>query len=148
MSLHKKVLSMVSLLDDTSAQIRQLVREQLVELGEPVLPYLAESYIDVEDVDIKEQIRELTQEIILHRFENRIALLGDREDNIALERFSFKIAQLEYPGLSIREYEQQLDQMALEIRTQTTANSSKLELVQSLNWYLFKKFGLQANRFR
>jgi regulator of sirC expression with transglutaminase-like and TPR domain len=148
MDLQNKIASLMQLIDDSSSEVRRLAWEELRNMGDAVLPYLAEAYVDIEEIEIKEQIHALSRSMVLDRFERSTSLLGDREDNAALERFLFKIAQLEYPGLDIGEYTRWLDQIANEIRIQTTVNSSKLELIQSINWYLFQVFGLKPNRDR
>jgi len=145
-NLYSEVQSLITLLDDSSDVVAKLARQRLVELGVAAYPILLDTYLDYSGVEIKEILHKIMRDIRLNRLEKEIISLRDNMDLSELERLAFRIAQLEYPSLNIFSYKMQLDQISVKIRDYVTINSSKLELIQGINWYLYNKFGLVPNR--
>jgi len=67
------------------------------------------------------------------------------EEEIDLARASLLIAQGEYPQLVIEDYLDRLDQMAAEVNIRITGKRRPMEIIQSINRYLFDECGFYGN---
>lgn len=145
-NIYSEVQSLIKLLDDSSSNVADLAHNRLVELGSAAYPVLLDHYLDYHKPELKETIHVILREIRLNRLHREILEIGTTDDINELERLAFRIAQLEYPSLNLINYKVLLDQMSVKIRDYVTVNSSKMELIQGMNWYLFNKYGLGPNR--
>ena len=143
--LKKEMETIISLLDDTSPTVTNLAREKLLDMGDFIYPALVEAYIQNENLEIKKALHSILKEINYEKVESEILFFDFENEYIALENLSFKIARLEYPTLQIENYKNLLSHYSDNIRYSVTANSSKLELLQGINWYLFTVLGLNGD---
>ena len=76
----------------------------------------------------------------------RFAHVVDRpESSVNLGEGALLIAEDAYPGLDVDAYLQRIDEIAEPAREKVRADSSLLEMVQTLNGHLFGELGFQGN---
>lgn len=144
-NLHNQIKALIHLLSDPNERVASAIRDQLVSIGEPALPYLAEA--EIQQPQHADRIVHVIQAIHSSQLEQELqTLVGRAQEEVDLEAGTFLIARLAYPTLDVQHYRQEIDQLAAEVRDRFTPGISSLAAVKILNQYLFQQKGFYGNR--
>ncbi|GJL56954.1 MAG: hypothetical protein NPIRA02_40860 [Nitrospirales bacterium] len=144
-STERKIQALLQLLTDPNAHVADMIQQELVTMGEIVLPYLEECDWRGQELgprlaDIREDIRFMTLQSELKQ------LLADGGQPLDLEAAIFLLARTAYPNIDMRDYSQQLDDLAAEIRPRLVPSLTSEQANHVLCRYLFKEKGFFGNR--
>ena len=141
----KKLHDLFRLLSDPNDRVAATIQDQLIQYGEPVLPYLIDA--EQQDPTLGERLADVRDEIrflgVKEEFQQCCAADGD---NIDLEVGAFLIAKLAYPTLDIAYYSQLIEDLAQEVRPRLTPRSLPHQMIQTFNQYLFEEKAFRGNR--
>lgn len=139
-----QIKSLIRLLSDDDDKVARTIGDKLVEIGEPVVPYLQE--IELEHPDMARRIERILDEIRGGRLEMELRTLAIRpDDEVDLEQGVFFIARYGYPALDVSGYVRQLDDMAAELRDRMGTRVSGEETVKMVGRFLFAEQGYRGN---
>lgn len=143
--MEKKIPALLRLLSDPEERVAATIQNQLVQIGEPVLPYLTEA--ERQDPTLCHRLATVREAIYFSALENEFqqCCSVDR-DNIDLEVGAFLIAKSAYPTLDVVYYRQILDNLAQEVRPRLTSKRSPRQRIQVFNRYLFEEKAFRGNR--
>ncbi|MCF8721399.1 transglutaminase-like domain-containing protein [Nitrospina gracilis] len=139
--------SLIRLMDDRDAFVRERVQVRLVELGEEALPFL-EKARSVENLALRAEIAE-----VLKRIEPR--LIGQEFEALAqtpasedldLEQGVCLIMRYGHPDADPVQVEEMLDSLAANLAPRIRAQAGGEELVRALTDFLFHEKGFHGNK--
>ena len=113
-------------------------------------PVQALRHLDTEAKRLEEQAARLRQSSVdLHRRLARdqlMALFQKGEENVDLFRASLLIAKIDDPAIDVDHYEQLLNLMASEVKSQFEGNEDSAEKLKTMLSYLFEQNGFHGSR--
>ena len=139
-----KIKSLIALLDDDDNKAFELIREQILEIGPDLMPFL-ENYEDKSDNDFtKSRISLVYDELKLKK------VVGDINE---WRQYNYKnlfqglaiIAAFQYPRLDISTVSGLLNKIRQEFWTEVNDNLKPLEKVKVLNRIFFNVYGFKGN---
>lgn len=138
--------SLVGLLDDEDPGSLDLVRQQILSIGDPVLPFLEEVRAKARP-PMAAKLDAMTREL---RFQNLkeafVKLSVSREPD--LEAGALLITRFGYPGLDVSAYSRWLDETAQKVASELPAGADVAARFQRLNAHLFQTLGFAGNETR
>lgn len=142
----RELRSLVTLLDDEDPRSLDLVRRQILSIGDPVLPFIEEVRAKAHP-DMAARLDAVTREL---RFQNLkeafLKLSVSREAD--LERGAFLITHFGYPGIDTASYTRWLDEVAEEVLDGLPSRADETARFQRLNSHLFQTLGFCGNEKR
>ena len=138
---------LIRLIDDRDEFVRKQVREQLIKLGEDVIPFL-EMAARTENLEVKSIALEIIQEVapkqILEQF--RQLAISSPSGHWDLETGVMFLQKFGYPNEETNKISQSLDQLATELSGLTKQKESPEQTVKTLTHFLFLEKGFEGNK--
>ena len=136
--------ALIRLLDDD--QVYEDVRKRLVEHGKDAVPFLRR-ILDYEDTDRIIQAREILREIHSQVYEDEWIDLFQRMQgrDIDLEPALWLLARFAYPALDIVEYQEELDEIAEEVRERIRMSDTMEDRIRRMVSVLANNYGFTGN---
>ena len=137
-----EIRALISLLDDPDQIVQDAIHQRFKELGRRAIPTLQHAKKAAED-PMRLKIGKLMQELHFSEIEQHwrnIMCMPDAE----LEHGSFLLALHRFPGLNIKQFQAQLDDMAESIRPQVDA-AEGVGKAFVLSSYLCEELGFRGN---
>ncbi len=138
----EEMRSLASLLDDSDPKNLDLVSRQILEIGEPILPYLEELDAHL-GPEVSTRAKNLSRRVRFERLRQEFVRLA-ASPNPDLEQGSWLVCRFGTPGFSPTPYTQWLDHVAAKIREDRPPTPDAA--FQKLNWLLFHHMGFAGNR--
>ena len=138
--------SLVTLLDEEDPQSLDLVRRQILRIGDPILPFLDELRAR-SDQAMAARVDEMARQL---RFSNlrseflRLAAAGEPD----LEKGALLLCRFGYPGLETSAYSAWLDRVAGQVQDELPSEADAVMAFQRLNSHLFQAMGFCGNETR
>lgn len=142
----KALRSLVTLLDEQDPASLELVREQMLRVGEPLLPYLEEFRAQA-PTELAARAQAVAGELRFMTLERDFAALA-REPRPDLETGAFLVARFGYPGLDEQPYRDWLDRVAAQVRGDLPSGADHALILQRLSSALFQGMGFAGNEAR
>jgi regulator of sirC expression with transglutaminase-like and TPR domain len=142
----KELRSLVTLLDEEDPKSFDLVRRQILSIGEPVLPFLEEVRAGA-DMGLAARADAMTREVRFQRIKEDFALLA-RAPEFDLEAGSLLLARFAYPGVEPSVYSTWLDRVAARVFDDLPSDADAALTFQRLNSHLFQSLGFTGNETR
>lgn len=140
----KNITAQIKLLDDPDDLIFNAVRENLIELGEVVIPELEKAWESTFDEKMQERIEDIIKYIQFRSVKNGMEKwVGDGAKDIAYG--SFLLAKYQYPDLSWEGILKQIDALKNEIWLELNQNLTALEKIRVLNHVFFEQHKFSPN---
>lgn len=139
--------ALMALIDDDDPAVTASVLEKLVELGAAAAPALREVMETEPNRVAVEHARAALGRISVGVFRRGIEqLVGGLEEDqdIDLESAAFTVALVAYPELEIREYSQQLDRFASQLKFVVANSSDEFSQAKAIGRYLFQELGFRG----
>lgn len=144
--MDKEIDALISLLDDPDEDVYQMVRQQLVSIGEQVIPRLENSW-EFNSFGLVFQSR---IEDIIHiiQYERVYKNLEQWSRHGAQDLFegALHIARYQYPDLNEVEVKNELLKIRQDIWLELNDNLTALEQVKVFNKVLFEQHGFRGNK--
>lgn len=142
----RELRCLVALLDEEDPSSLELVRRQILSIGNPVLPFLEEVRAKAQP-ELAARLDAVTRQL---RFQNLkedfLKLSLSRQAD--LEQGAWLIAHFGYPGVDTASYSRWLDEVAQEVLDALPARADEMERFQRLNTHLFHVLGFCGNEKR
>ncbi len=143
MSLEKRIISLVRLLDDEDAFISKVAYEKLVNSGDGAIPVLL-SLRETVSENLRNLLDEIVETIRYRSYLGEIAsYFNDAERDI--ERGAYLVAKFAYSDVNFKEYSEKLDLMAFELRRRIYTKESFDDIVDAVNKFFFVEKGFRGN---
>ncbi|MEK7859696.1 MAG: transglutaminase-like domain-containing protein [Elusimicrobiota bacterium] len=137
--------SLVDLLDDEDPLSFDLVRRQILDIGEPVLPFLEEMRAKSQP-EVAAKVDAMTRALRFQNLKDAFLRLSVSRDP-DLEKGALLITRFGYPGIDPAVYTRWLDKVATQVQDEA-ASSDPAVIFQHLNSHLFKAMGFSGNETR
>jgi len=141
-----EIRSLVSLLDEQDPGNLDLVQRQILDLGDPALPFLDEMRGRA-DADVAARVDALARRLHYRGLRQAFADLAASGDP-DLEQGVLLIARFGYPGADPAMYSGWLDSLAAQIRKSLPPGAAAAEAFPHLNSQLFAVMGFSGNEKR
>ncbi len=138
--------SLVRLLEDEDPGSQDLVRRQILRIGEPVLPFLDDFRASCA-ADLTPRVDNLILELRFRRLRGEFVRYASSPEP-DLETGAFLLCRFGYPGLKTAPYSAWLDEVAASVRESTVEKDDPYAMMQVLNTHLFQKLGFTGNEDR
>jgi len=144
-----EIQALITLLGDEDANIRNIAREHLLQIGREAEGYLQQAAHDDGDgrtrIEARHVLAQIRQEDLISSF-YVLGLL--EEEQIDLEHAAFLLARVGYPDLDIAPFQKELEGLAARIRERLPLpppNPSGRPIVEAINQVLFVEEGFHGN---
>ena len=138
--------SLVCLLDDEDPASLDLVKKEILTLGERVLPFLEELRAKSEP-SLAARVDAMTVALRLRRLKTDFAALA-ADAQTDLEKGAFLLCRFAYPGVDYSVYSGWLDRVAAKIQDDLPSDADAAQTFQKVNGHLFRAMGFAGNEAR
>ena len=145
MTRNNNIHALVQLLDDSDAEVVEIVEKKLIEEGAYYVPELEEIWLENQYPELNNRIEE-----IIKRYQ-KVSLLQDidlwlkkKEDATALEAWVLA-SRVQYPGLKIGMIKAHLNQLKIDAWVKMGGVRNPLDQIQILNHIFFETYGFKGN---
>ena len=143
-STERKIQALLRLLTDPNPKVASTIQQELVSLGEVVLPFLDHSEFATQGLEAR--VEEIREDIRFSTIRRELEQLLTDEQQLNLESGTFLIARSAYPNLDVESYVRKLDDLAEEVRPRIHPTLPPEDASQILCEYLFQEKGFCGNR--
>ena len=144
--------AMIRLLDDTDHEIYDHVEKRLLDIGNPVIPYLEKAWESSMDYTLQQRIQAVIHKIqylvLKHDLVNWSKSSGaNAYENMHEELLqgALLVAKYQYPDLDLNVVMAQLNKLKKEIWLELNDNLSALEKIKVINHIFFGEHGYAGN---
>lgn len=134
--------SLVRLLDEDDPKSLNLVRRQILCVGEAVLPYLEEAKAG--PAELAGRAGDMVEEILFKKLRREFAALAAAPEP-DLEKGALLLARFGYPAVNARTYVDWMDKVALQIQDGLPSDADAGMTFQRLNSHLFQVLRFNGN---
>ena len=142
----RELRSLVTLLDEEDPGSFELVRRQILRIGEPVLPFLDEARAGG-DQNLAARADVMTRAVRFQRIKDDFARLA-RAPETDLETGALLLARFAYPGIDPQVYSTWLDRVAARVFDDLPSEADAALTFQRLNSHLFQALNFVGNETR
>lgn len=138
--------SLATLLDEEDPDSLRLVRDQILRVGEPMLPFLEEFRARAE-TSVAARVEAVAGELRFTGLKRDFAALA-RQVRPDLETGAFLLARFCYPALDDKPYRLWLDRVAEKVQDDLPSDADHALILQRLSSMLFQAMGFSGNESR
>jgi regulator of sirC expression with transglutaminase-like and TPR domain len=144
--IDKEIRALIGLLDEPDASVYHLIKQQLLQMGHSVIPFLEEAWENTFDPEVQDRIEEIIHQIqfiqLKTEFENWKMVSPDD-----LMKGFLLVSRYHYPEISEAYLIEQIEQMKWEIWLELNDNLTALEKIKVVNHVMYgiHKFGANIN---
>lgn len=142
----RELRSLVGLLDEEDPKSLELVRGQIMSIGEPVIPFL-EELREASPGALGQRADVMTRELRNGALQREFRDLAKQTD-VDLERGALLVAKFGYPGFDPGLYTKWLDQVADRVRGELPQDGDTTLSLQRAAAVLFQTLGFSGNEAR
>jgi regulator of sirC expression with transglutaminase-like and TPR domain len=142
---NSRIQALINLLDDPDQLIYDQVKQEIIALGSPIIPYLEEHWEKSFNLLIQQRIEQLIHSIQLQLTKEALKQWKDSQTQPLLEA-AITIARLQYPELDEKAVRAEVDSLEKEIWLELNANYTALENINVINKIFFDKHQFAGNK--
>jgi regulator of sirC expression with transglutaminase-like and TPR domain len=139
-----KVSALISLLDDPDEAVFQMVRDELISMGQPVIPELEQSWEHITDPAHQARIESLIHHIQLTDVREKLLSWAQSEQPSAFDG-ALLVARFQYPDLNEDRVRILMDQIRQDIWIEVNDKLTALEIARVMNHIIFDIHGFSGN---
>jgi regulator of sirC expression with transglutaminase-like and TPR domain len=139
-----EIKALISLLDDNDYEVAAHVEQQIVDLGEGVIPYLEEEWEETLNQDLQKKIEDLIHNLQFKGLSVRLKEWKDTGAKDLLEGMYLVNTYL-YPDADYSEITKTIDQLYFDAWTHMKEEMHPYDQVKALNNVLFREKRFSAN---
>ncbi|MEX1187768.1 MAG: transglutaminase-like domain-containing protein [Bacteroidia bacterium] len=139
-----RLRAMIMLLEDPDEAIFSEIREQLLNLGAPVIPALEGVWESTFNPNLQRRIEDIIQVIQFSNVKEEIRLWADTGGTDLLQG-TILIARYQYPDLDEEEIRRQIELIKKDIWLELNPNLTAFEKIRVLNHILFDVYNFTGN---
>jgi regulator of sirC expression with transglutaminase-like and TPR domain len=136
--------ALISLLDDSDWEVKQHVREKLIDLGAAVIPVLEQKWEESFNPQLQKELEDLVHDLQFDQVKRRLQKWNASTDQDLLEGL-WIINTYQYPELELETLQAAVHQLYIEVWTAFSPDLLALDQVKILNHVLFKQLHFSGN---
>lgn len=136
--------ALISLLDDSDWEVKQHVREKLIDLGAAVIPVLEQKWEESFNPVLQKELEELVHELQFDLVKKRLKAWKDSQEQDLLEGL-WILNTYQYPDLELETLQASVHQLYVEAWTYFAKDLQALDQVKILNHVFFKQLQFSGN---
>jgi regulator of sirC expression with transglutaminase-like and TPR domain len=136
--------ALISLLDDSDWEVKQHVREKLIDLGAAVIPVLEQKWEESFNPQLQKELEDLVHDLQFDQVKRRLQQWSASTDQDLLEGL-WIINTYQYPELELETLQAAVHQLYIEVWTAFSPDLLALDQVKILNHVLFKQLHFSGN---
>lgn len=141
----KNIKALVSLLDDEDQEVIGHVENQIISMGNAIIPYLEHEWESNFNPDVQKRIEDLIHNLQFEALKQKFEDWGNSQEQDLLEGM-WLVASYQYPDLSYEELKKKVEQLYYNIWVEVkTLDLHPFDQVKALNNAFFGKTGFGAN---
>lgn len=141
----QKILALVKLIDDPDESIFQHVRDELINEGEIVIPFLEDSWEhDQYGLLFQNRIEQIIHDIQFNQAKKDLLAWKESNDKNLLSG-AITVAKIQYPNLNIDDITSTIQQVRKDIWVEFNDNQTAYEQIRIFNKVFFGKYGFTGN---
>lgn len=141
----QKILALVKLIDDPDESIFQHVRDELINEGEIVIPFLEDSWEhDQYGLLFQNRIEQIIHDIQFNQAKKDLLAWKESNDKNLLSG-AITVAKIQYPNLNIDDITTTIQQIRKDIWVEFNDNQTAYEQIRIFNKVFFGKYGFTGN---
>lgn len=141
---NNKIKALISLLDDEDAEIISHVENEIVSLGEKVIPFLENEWENNFNPVVQKRIEELIHAVQLDSLKEKLMTWKVEGAKDLLEGM-WIVATYQYPDLEYSKLKKDIEQLYYEVWLDLQTDLQPFEQVKAINNVLFNKLRFAAN---
>ncbi len=135
---------MVSLLDDEDHEVIQHIEEQIISMGDVLIPFLETAWEGSFNPLVQRRIEDLIHTLQLESLKERLKDWKENEQEDLMKGI-WLVACYQYPDLDLRKIKKEVDKIYYEVWLSHRTYASPYDKVKNLNNILFSKLGFSSN---
>jgi len=140
----KNLKALVSLLADEDVEILRHVRDKIISLGEPLIPFLEQEWESNFNPLVQKRIIEIIHRVQFSSLKNRLKVWKESSEQDLIEAL-WLIATYQYPDLDKNKVKAELEQIFYEVWPDMQEEMRPMDAVKVINNVLFNKLKFSAN---
>ncbi|MEY5049624.1 MAG: hypothetical protein RLZZ175_2983 [Bacteroidota bacterium] len=140
----KNLKALVSLLADEDVEILRHVRDKIISLGEPLIPFLEQEWESNFNPLVQKRIIEIIHRVQFSSLKNRLKSWKESSEQDLVEAL-WLIATYQYPDLDKNKVKAELEQIFYEVWPDMQEEMRPMDAVKVINNVLFNKLKFSAN---
>jgi regulator of sirC expression with transglutaminase-like and TPR domain len=136
--------ALISLLDDSDWEVKQHVREKLIDLGAAVIPVLEQKWEESFNPQLQKELEDLVHDLQFDQVKRRLQQWSVSTDQDLLEGL-WIINTYQYPELELETLKAAVHQLYVDVWTAFSSDLEALDHVKILNHVLFKQLHFSGN---
>jgi len=141
---NNELKALVSLLDDEDKEVLQLVEQQIISLGDTIIPFLEQEWEKNFNPFVQKKIEDLIHHLQFDSLKTRLLNWKDNNQSDLLEGM-WLLATYQYPDLSLEKLRKEFEQLYYEAWVDFKSDMHPLEQIKVLNNVIFNKMKFGAN---
>ena len=138
---------MVSLLADDDRNIYHTVHDKIISYGPASVPWLREHLLS-DDPVLRRRVREIISYFARQDADTQLlAFCLNQGEDFDLEQSTLLLSRTQYPEINLEAYSAWLDQFAGELRDRLDLNGSPVEIIKTINDYLFQELKFTGDEY-
>jgi regulator of sirC expression with transglutaminase-like and TPR domain len=140
----ERLHALIQLLDDPDREVSQHVTDELLSMGESVIPSLENAWEDCLNPTLQERIEEVVHKI---QYEDTVQSLSEwaQQDSPDLLEGLLLVNRYKFPGLDKSDLLQQIKDIEREIWIELNNNLTAFEKVNVFNHVFYELYGFKGN---
>jgi regulator of sirC expression with transglutaminase-like and TPR domain len=143
----KQRIALVSLLADDDRNIYRTVHDKIISYGPASVPWLREHLLS-DDPVLRRRVREIIYYFARQDADTQLlAFCLNQGEDFDLEQSALLLSRTQYPEINLEAYSAWLDQFAGELRDRLDLNGSPVEIIKTINDYLFQELKFTGDEY-
>ncbi|MDB5272186.1 MAG: hypothetical protein JWO58_553 [Chitinophagaceae bacterium] len=139
-----KIKALISLLDDEDAEVTVQVKNEIMSIGEAIIPFLEDEWEKNFNPLVQKRIEDIIHQFHFITLKDKLERWRKSGASDLIEGM-WLVASYQYPDLELQKVKEALDQLYFEVWPDMKEGLSPTEQVKSLNDAIFGKLKFGAN---
>jgi regulator of sirC expression with transglutaminase-like and TPR domain len=139
-----KIKALISLLDDEDAEVTVQVKNEIMSIGEAIIPFLEDEWEKNFNPLVQKRIEDIIHQLYFITLKDKLERWKKSGASDLIEGM-WLVASYQYPDLELQKVKETLDQLYFEVWPDMKEGLSPTDQVKSLNDAIFGKLKFGAN---
>jgi len=141
---NNKINALVSLLGDSDSEVSEIARNEILNIGKEVIPFLEDSYLLIESNQQKDALDSIIHKLKMEKIHTELAVWkkGDQKDLLSIW---CSISELSGRDIDHAKITKEVEQLKVEIWLGLQSNQSVVDKISYFNHVFFDKKGFTGD---
>lgn len=135
--MSQEIGTLISLLEDNDAEVLDVVKDELLKQGAPILPQLEKAWETASDLKLQERLENIIHHIQFSSAKNRLMNWVSEGAKDLLLGATY-VAQFQYPGADYYKLNKSIEIISKDIYLSENRSLSAIEKVKLLNYVIYE----------